>query len=88
MRFEWDDEKKRRNLKKHKISFEVVPTMFHGHVVELVDHRHDDEVRFLGLGLIRGFVYPCIYTYSGDARRIISLRRANKNEQEIFFSNI
>ncbi len=85
MRFEWDEEKNRSNLAKHGISFEFATLLFEGRVLEIGDDRAD-EVRFNAIGLIDGRAFVCVYADRGDIRRIISLRKATRNEWNAYFS--
>ena len=55
MRFEWDEAKRRSNIKRHGIDFADLAEVFRAEVVTLVDARFDyDEDRFLTLGLLKG----------------------------------
>ncbi len=86
MRYEWDENKNRANRAKHGVSFELAPDLFRSPVVETADDD-EDEARFVAFGHVDGAVFVCVYTDRDDVRRIISLRRATKNEQKIYFSN-
>ena len=87
LRFNWDPRKARANLQKHRVSFEEAQTAFldeEALVIEDPDHS-DVEDRFLLLGLSAAFrvlfVCHCVRE-SGSVIRIISARRANRQEQE------
>jgi uncharacterized protein len=83
--FEWDDKKRARNLATHKVDFRIVSQMFDGDIVEIVDDRLDyGETRIRCLGEIKGRVYMVIYTWRGSNRRIISARKANEREIQIY----
>lgn len=51
--FEWDEEKNRKNIKKHKISFEEATTVFYDEdAIVFDDPDHSiDENRFLIIGI-------------------------------------
>lgn len=84
-RFEWDEEKNLANQRKHRISFEEASTIFDGPVYSLEDEGHDDEVRERSYGLIGGAVVACvIHTDRDGTIRIISARKANRNERNLF----
>ena len=88
MRFEWDEKKNRSNVENHNVSFELAPELFNGSVLERIDHRHDEEVRFIATGMVQERVLVCVYTDRGNVRRIISLRKATRNEQETYYSDV
>lgn len=89
MRYEWDEEKRRSNLKKHGIDFVDVVQVFDNDVVILPDERFDyGENRFIALGVVRNIVVVVVYTERGENIRIISARKATKNEQIYYFQQI
>jgi uncharacterized DUF497 family protein len=84
-RFEWDEEKNLANQRKHGISFEEVSTIFEGPVLSLEDDEHHGEVRERSYGLIGGVVAVCVvHTDRDGATRIISARKATRNERKHF----
>jgi uncharacterized DUF497 family protein len=84
-KFEWDEEKSASNLARHRISFREAATIFEGPVFTLADGDSLDEVRERSYGLINGIAVICvIHTDRGDTTRIISARKATKNERELF----
>ena len=86
-RFEWDDEKARANLAKHKVSFEVARAVFDdlNAIDELDDRDHDGEERSNRTGMVNGILLTVIHTERDDRYRIISARRATRREQEDYF---
>jgi uncharacterized DUF497 family protein len=51
MRFEWDEVKRRANMRKHGFDFADVAEMFSGTMLVYPDTRHDyKETRWSGLG--------------------------------------
>lgn len=89
MSCEWDEHKRQANVRKHGIDFIDVPELFDGDVVILPDERLDyDETRFIVIGLLRNQVVLAAYTERGDNIRIISARKATKNEQTYYFKQI
>ena len=83
--FEWDEEKNRANQRKHGISFEEAATIFEGPVLSLEDEGHHSEVRERSYGLIGGVVAVCVvHTDRDGATRIISARKATRNERKHF----
>ena len=87
--FEWDEEKNRKNIKKHNISFEEAATVFYDEdAVVFDDPDHSiDENRFLILGISKTdrlcIVSHC-YKDGEGLIRIISARLAVKKEKEFY----
>ncbi|MCX7014502.1 MAG: BrnT family toxin [Candidatus Sumerlaeota bacterium] len=89
LRFEWDADKARENLRKHGVSFEEARTMFEDEFgVEFYDDTHSEwEDRFLLLGLssrMRLLMICHCYRESKSLIRIISARQATKNEARFY----
>ena len=89
--FSWDRTKAESNLKKHKISFEEAQTVFSDPNARMIfDPEHsDDEDRFILLGMSSGLrLLVVCHCYMEDdmVMRIISARKANKNEQKQYGS--
>src|SRR5689334_22432137 len=81
--FEWDSAKQALNLKKHGVDFEDAIGIWEGPVLEWPDTRHDyGEDRFIATGEVDGRVLLIVYTPRGEARRMISARRASRDERE------
>ena len=86
MEFEWDENKNQENQRKHGISFQKAAKMFEGRVFKKVDNRRNyGEERISALGKADGRVLKVIYTMRGRKIRIISTRKANKNERRIYY---
>jgi len=86
MRFEWDEVKNRRNLAKHKISFETARLVFDDpHARSSQDRIVDGEERWQTLGMIKGVIVVIAHTYREDRGdlivRIISARKATPAER-------
>jgi uncharacterized DUF497 family protein len=89
MRFVWDEAKRRINLTRHGIDFVDVPQVFDGLTVDLLDERYDyGERRLLTLGLLNGEVVGIGYTQRGVIIRLITVRRATRNEEITYFKEI
>jgi len=92
VRFEWDDEKNRRNIIKHKISFETAVNVFKDkNRVELFDILHSEiEDRYICIGIINGVAYliTVVYTERRDVIRIISARKATKRERQLYYDGL
>ena len=84
MRAEWDEEKSRANLDKHGLSFEDAWQVFAGDTVTIPDLRYDyGEDRLITLGRLEGRVVV-VHVARERKTRIISMRKANAREQEIY----
>lgn len=92
MRFEWDDEKERKNIAKHGIDFPTAALVFGDEQrLEFYDELHSDaEDRFITIGNIGGTiaVLTVVYTERGEAIRLISARRATKREERRYYAGI
>ena len=85
MLFEWDEQKRGTNLNKHGIDFADATRVFDGPTLERRDDRRDyGETRVIVLGEIEGIVLSVIYAIRGEAIRLISARRANRDEREAY----
>ena len=86
MEFEWDPKKEEANLEKHGISFVAAARLLAtAHYEERSDRN--GEIRYLVIGEIQQSVLAVAYTKRGDKYRIISARRASKNEEARYKKN-
>ncbi len=87
MRIEFDDVKDAANLAKHGVSLALGAVILANAVGEIVDDRWDyGEQRINAFGLVRDRLFACTYTIRDDTRRIISVRRASRQEQRLWLS--
>lgn len=88
MKFEWDPSKAKINLAKHGISFEEALTIFENIYFEIMDESTDEE-RFKAIGISRLLkVLVVVYCHKeNDITRIISARKASKNEEKRYQEN-
>ena len=87
MGFEWNERKRETNLAKHGIDFVDACRIFDGPVVEKLDERKEyGEARRIALGKVEGVVLYAVYTWRGDVRRLISARRAGKDECATYYA--
>lgn len=87
--FEWDANKNKINIRKHKISFEEAKTVFYDDKARIIaDPEHSqDEDRFIILGLstaLRLLIVCHCYRQKEEIIRIISARKATKNETKYY----
>lgn len=89
MQFEWDEDKRLANVRKHGIDFADAIAVFENDTVTVADERFDyGEQRFVTLGLLKGRVVVVVHTESDHATRIISVRKATKYEEITYFEQI
>jgi uncharacterized protein len=89
MSYEWDEQKRQANVKKHGIDFVDIPELFDHDIVVLPDERFNyGETRFIVIGILRNQVVVVAYTECSENIRIISARKATKNEQIYYFQQI
>lgn len=94
MQFVWDLDKAAANIERHDgVSFdEAVETFYDEYAIEEFDNRHSTivEKRFLRIGLsakrllVVVFVDLTIDQADSPIYRIISARRADRHEQELY----
>jgi uncharacterized protein len=86
MKFEWDENKRKSNIKKHGFDFVDAKKVFEGATFTVEDDRFDyGEIRYITLGMLEGIVVVIAHSEIDDLIRIISMRKATKNEQKIYF---
>jgi uncharacterized protein len=86
MRFEWDELKNRRNLRKHKISFGTARLVFGDpFALSIQDRVVESEERWKTLGMVGGVIVVVAHTYQEEGEelviRIISARKATATER-------
>ncbi|MEK6747444.1 MAG: BrnT family toxin [Rickettsiales bacterium] len=85
--FEWDSEKSIANLRKHNIDFYTACTIFSGIVVPVKEvTTENDEIRYLCIGELNGIFFSVVYTFRGERKRLISVRRAREDEKRFYSS--
>jgi uncharacterized DUF497 family protein len=89
MRFSWDERKRELNLADHEIDFVDASKVFAGLTATFEDDRFEyGEQRFVTLGFLDGVPVSIAHTESSDEIRVISFRRATRNEEKILFESI
>jgi len=84
MQFEYDDTKSESNKQKHGIDFEIAQAIWDDEAYIRIPSSFLDEPRFVCIGLIEGRHYSAVVIYRGENIRIISVRRARKEEVELY----
>ena len=89
MQYEWDEAKRQSNIQKHGIDFLGIEKVFAGQTITILDDRIDyGEPRFVTVGLLQGHVVVIAHTETDEVIRIISVRKATKNEEISYFKEI
>lgn len=86
MEFEFDSRKSRSNKGKHGIDFLQAQALWEDSDIIEIPAKTADEPRYLVVGKIAGRHWSAIITYRDEKIRIISSRRARKEEIEIYES--
>jgi len=83
--FEWDEDKARRNVEKHGVTFEEAAEAFFDPFYQTGDASVNDELRdfVLGYSLAQRLLLV-IYTERGERTRIISARPATRAERKLY----
>lgn len=86
LEFEWDDIKAAENLRNHGVTFAQAALAFRDpFAAEWIDLRENyGEERIILLGMVENHVLTVVYTERAERIRIISARRATKNEQALY----
>lgn len=88
--FEWDKNKAKKNIKIHKVSFDEASTVFKDTLsLTIYDPLHSEqEDRFVIIGIsYKNRLLVVVYTERGNKIRIISARKAIKNERMQYEEN-
>ena len=88
MKFEWDEEKNKINQRKHDgISFGMAVRVFLDEKrIERYDSKHSNanEERWNVIGMVHNVLFV-VYTERGETIRLISARKATKEETNEYF---
>ena len=90
IRFEWDDNKNRENMRKHGVPFKEAQTVFlDENAIRFFDPDHSqNEDRFIMLGMsfkLRVLVVCHCYRKNDTVIRIVSARKADKHEAKNYW---
>ena len=77
------------NIKKHGIDFSELRKVFEKSMLTRIDNREDyGETRWISLGDLNGKIVILVYTEKENNVRLISARRATKNEENIYCKEV
>jgi len=84
MVFEWDEAKSVTNKSKHGIDFDTAREMWNDSNRVEIQTPYPLEDRNILISKIGEKLYTAIFTYRGNAIRIISVRHARKKETTLY----
>ncbi|NEP14840.1 MAG: BrnT family toxin [Symploca sp. SIO2C1] len=85
MTYQWNRDKAATNLRKHGIDFADAVSVFSDDLAITISDERFDEERFVTIGLdALGRVLVVVYTLRGDEIRLISARKATRQERQQF----
>jgi uncharacterized protein len=86
IRFVWDEVKAHQNRKKHEIAFEQAVEVFFDPFFKLVDASAGTEARdaVIGMDTHWNLLFVVHISIEDDAIRVISARKATRNERQYY----
>ena len=89
MKYSCDPKKHTSNLKKHGLNLDDAQGVIENSKTVTFEDRRCDywEARYITLGLLCDVVVIIATAETDETIRIISMRKADKNEQKIYFEN-
>jgi len=84
--FEFDRQKSLANKRKHGIDFVAAQNRWKDARRIEIPARTEDEPRWLVIGKTGGKHWSAVITYRGNRARLISVRRARREEVDIYES--
>lgn len=85
MGFTFDPAKNEKNIAERGLSFTLAAELDWEAALIVEDTRHDyGEVRLRVLALLHGRLHAAVVTPRKDELRIISFRKANRKEEELY----
>ena len=85
--FDWDADKSETTRAVRGFGFEHACRIFAGDTVEIEDRRQDyGEQRILAIGDVEGVILAVVFVRRARSIRIISARRENRREREVYAS--
>ncbi len=85
MGIEFDPAKRKAVLDARKLDMSDAGKIFDGPTLTVRDDRKDyGELRYITIGRLKSRMVVLVWTPRGEARRIISLRKANGKEQKAY----
>lgn len=83
MRYIFDSKEQAANLKKHGFDFDDAPQVIESGCTVTFEDR-----RFITLGMLRDDVVVIATAETDETLRVISMRKAERNEEKIYYDNL
>jgi len=89
VRITFDPVKRATTLEQRGLDFALAGLVFAELHMTRADDRHDyGEPRLISIGRLGSDIVVIVWTPRGDARRIISMRKANGREKALFEASV
>ena len=87
MEFEWDEDKREQNLRDHNVDFGDARQIFDGPTFIRRSDR-GSEVRYMVFGFLNGDETVVVCTFRDQNCRLISARRARRDERKKYHGRL
>jgi uncharacterized DUF497 family protein len=87
MNFEFDASKSKANLEKHGIDFLEAQHLWEDEDRLEITARTEDEPRYVLIAALGQKLWSAFFTYRKERIRLISVRRARKEERELYYES-
>ncbi|MDH5346648.1 MAG: BrnT family toxin [Nitrospira sp.] len=87
MVFEFDASKSKINLDKHGIDFVEAQTLWEDEDRLEIPARTEDEPRYVLIAALGQKLWSAFFTYRNERIRLFSVRRARKEERELYYES-
>lgn len=84
MEFEFDPKKSEANLEKHGLNFDQAKALWLDVNAVEVPAKSEAEIRKMLIAKHDGKIWAAVFTEREDKVRLISVRRAHKNEESLY----
>jgi uncharacterized DUF497 family protein len=85
MELTFDPVKRNFTFDERGLAFEDAALVFEGQTLDMADDRFDyKEARIITVGYLMDRMVIVVWTQRGDARHVISMRKANEREEKRF----
>jgi uncharacterized DUF497 family protein len=85
--FEWDEDKRIKNILKHGLDFLEAPFLFDNPRKLTFEFFVRNEERFLDMAVNKETLCCLVYTKRGENIRLISFRKASRKEKRRYENN-
>lgn len=88
IQYDWDEEKRLANLRKHKLDFNDSWRIYEHPAKITLEDEYSHEERLWDLAEVKGRILLLVYTLRGDEVRCISFRVATRREEVIYYEEV